>query len=195
MSGLLRPVDGWMFAPAPPQRLAVLRLLVGGFATVYLAVRLPVFLSVADADPGRFRPVGLLAPLEDPLPGGLLRGLAVLALVLGAAFTAGVWFRLSGPLFALVLLVLTTNRSSYGQLLHFENLMLLHVLVVGLARSADALSWDAAHPIDPGGGRSGRPGRIALRLAGASGGAGDRRDLRAGGAGQASHRRAGLDGR
>lgn len=169
MSGLLAPVDGWMFAPAPPQRLAVLRLLVGGFATVYLAVRLPVFLSVADADPGRFRPVGLLAPLEDPLPGGLLRGLAVLALVLGAAFTAGVWFRLSGPLFALVLLVLTTNRSSYGQLLHFENLMLLHVLVVGLARSADALSWDArdrsprlrADAADPVGSPYGWPVRLA----------------------------------
>ena len=30
-----------------------------------------------------------------------------------------------------------------GQLLHFENLLVLHVLVVGLTRSADALAWDA----------------------------------------------------
>ncbi len=43
-----------------------------------------------------------------------------------------------------MLLVLTTYRSSWGQLLHFENLMVLQVLVVGLAAGgADALSWDA----------------------------------------------------
>ena len=33
-----------MFAAAPPERLAVLRI-VGGFAVVYLVLRLPVFLA------------------------------------------------------------------------------------------------------------------------------------------------------
>ena len=41
------------------------------------------------------------------------------------------------------MLVLTTYRSSWGQLLHFENLMVLHLLIVGVAASADAWSLDA----------------------------------------------------
>jgi hypothetical protein len=132
-----------MFAPAPAERLAVLRLLVGGFTVAYLAVRLGAFASLADASPGRFDPVGILWSLDGPLADGVLAGLLVVALAAGVAYTAGAWFRMSGPAFALVLLLLSTYRSSWGQLLHFENLMVLHVLVVGLTRSADVLSWDA----------------------------------------------------
>lgn len=136
-------VDSWLFAPAPAERLAVLRLLTGGFGVTYLAVRLGAFARLADAAPGRFDPVGILWSLDGPLADGLLAGLLAVALTAGVAFTAGAWFRVSGPAFGLTLLVLTTYRSSWGQLLHFENLMVLHVLVVGLTRSADALSWDA----------------------------------------------------
>jgi hypothetical protein len=63
------------------------------------------------------------------------------AVVAGAGFVAGAWFRVSGPLFAAMLLLLCTYRSSWGQLLWFENLMVLHVAIVGLAHSADALCW------------------------------------------------------
>ncbi len=136
-------VDGWLFAAAPAERLAVLRILTGGFAVVYLAVRLRPFASLADADPGRFDPVGALWFLDGPLPDGALFGLLVAAVAAGVAYTVGAWFRISGPLFAITLLLATTYRSSWGQLLHFENLMVLHVLVVGLTRSADVLSWDA----------------------------------------------------
>jgi len=74
--------------------------------------------------------------------------LALLALVagtiaVGSLFLGGAVFRLSGPAFALGLLVLTTYRSSWGQLLHFENLMVLYVLVVGFSPAADAWSFDA----------------------------------------------------
>lgn len=136
-------VDAWLFVAAPAERLAVLRILAGGFAVVYLAVRSGAFASLADADPGRFDPVGILWFLDGPLPDGALFGLLVLAVVAGVAYTAGAWFRVSGPVLALALLLSTTYRSSWGQLLHFENLLVLHVLVVGLTRSADALSWDA----------------------------------------------------
>jgi HTTM domain len=135
--------DAWLFAAAPAERLAVLRILTGCFAVVYLLVRFPAFAALRDADAGRLDPVGALWLLDGPLPDGVLVGLLVVAVVAGTAFTAGAWFRISGPAFALTLLALTTYRSSWGQLLHFENLLVLHVLVVGLTRSADALSWDA----------------------------------------------------
>ena len=135
--------DTWLFAAAPAERLALLRILTGCFAVVYLLVRFPAFAALSDADAGRLDPVGALWLLDAPLPDGVLIGLLVVAVVAGTAFTAGAWFRITGPAFALTLLALTTYRSSWGQLLHFENLLVLHVLVVGLTRSADALSWDA----------------------------------------------------
>ncbi len=46
----------------------------------------------------------------------------LVTIALGLAFTTGVWFRVSGPAFALALLLLCTYRSSWGQLLHFGNL-------------------------------------------------------------------------
>jgi hypothetical protein len=142
--------DAWLFAAAPAERLAVLRILTGGFAVVYLLVRFPAFAALRDADARRLDPVGALWLLDRPLPDGVLVGLLAVAVVAGTAFTAGAWFRISGPAFALALLTLTTYRSSWGQLLHFENLLVLHVLVVGVTRSADALAWDARRRRAPG---------------------------------------------
>lgn len=48
-----------------------------------------------------------------------------------------------GPLFAVLLLVLTTYRNSWGKVLHTENLFVLHTIVLGLAASAEAWSLDA----------------------------------------------------
>ena len=43
----------------------------------------------------------------------------------------------------MLLLGLSTYGNSWGQVLHTENLLVLHALVVGFARSADAWSLDA----------------------------------------------------
>lgn len=128
---------------APPERLAAVRILTGGFAVAYLAVRAPVILAVRDRAPGTFSPVGVLWWLDRPLPDAAVVALLVAALAAGVAFTAGAWFRVSGPLFALAVLLLGTYRSSWGQLLHFENLLVLHLLVLAVAASADAWSVDA----------------------------------------------------
>lgn len=158
-----RRVDAWLGAPAPAERLGALRVVTSLFATGYLAVRLPAFLALADAPASRFEAVGVLAPLDAPLPDAAWTALLVGALVLGAASTAGAWFRLTGPAFAALLLVVTTYRSSWGQLLWFEALVVLHVVIIGFAPSADAWAIDArrtgtaAHE----GGRYGFPIRLA----------------------------------
>ncbi len=64
-------------------------------------------------------------------------------LVAGVAYTIGWQFRWLAPVFALGWLALGTYRSSWGQLLHFENLFVLHLLIVGLSPAADAWSLDA----------------------------------------------------
>ena len=141
MTALVRRLSPSLFPSAPPERLAVLRVLSGAFALGYIVIRARAFLSLADADPSRFEPVGVLSPLGSPVPAGVLLGCFAAAVVAGIAFVAGAWFRMSGPLFALLLLALSTYRSSWGQVLWLENVMVLQVLIVGFSRSADAIAW------------------------------------------------------
>lgn len=129
--------DDWLFEPAPAERLAVLRILVAGFAVGYLVLRLPSFWILAEGR-GELEGVGVLWWLGDPLPGPLVQGWLVATLLLGAAFTVGRWARWTGPLFAVGLLLASTYRSSWGQVLWIENLLILQVLIVACSPSADA---------------------------------------------------------
>ncbi len=140
MTALARRVDRWLFAPLPARRLAALRILLGTFATGYLLVRLPAFLALADRRPEDFDGVGILRPVSAAFPDGLWYALLAVTVVSGALFTAGVAWRVSGPGFALAMLAATSYRSSWGQLLHFENLLVLHLLIIGWSSAADALT-------------------------------------------------------
>lgn len=140
MNHVLHRVDRWFATPAPPQRLAAFRILLGLFVLLYLLVRLPIFWSLADGRSSRFSPVGVLSPLTGPLPEVMIQLLVLAAVGSAVAFTLGWRFRVSGPMLAASMLVLATYRNSWGQLLHFENLMVLHLLVVGLSPSADVWS-------------------------------------------------------
>jgi hypothetical protein len=152
---MIRSVDRWLLAPAPPERLAAFRILAGAFATVYLAVRSPAFWALGSpAASGAFDPLGALWFLDRPVAGWLVRGAVVLTITLGAAFTAGAAWRVTGPAFALATLALTTYRSAFGQILWLETLFVLHLLVVGFVRAADAWTWPAPgrarrRPADP----------------------------------------------
>ena len=155
----------WFSAPAPPERLAVVRVLVGGYALVYLLGRLPHFLNVAGfVDDPRFDPVGVLWFLDRPLSEGAARALVVAAPVAGVAFVAGWRWRISGPAFAVLFLVVTTYRNSFGQVWHTENLVALHLLVLAMApAAADALSLDRRRrrrPVPSSGPAYGMPLRI-----------------------------------
>ena len=133
----------WWFAPLPATRLGLLRILVGAFAVVYLAVRATSLTSVADFAAGRFEPVGVAALLAAPLPSWLLLGAVPLSIALGLAFTLGLAFAVTGPAFALLLLAITTYRSSWGMIFHTENLLTLHVMLLAASPASAALSWDA----------------------------------------------------
>lgn len=128
---------------APAQRLAAFRLVLGIFVTGYLVVRLPVFLELGDRSATRFEPVGVFRFIDRPLAGTINDAVVLTVIAMGFLFATGTWFGVSGPLFALGVLVVMSHRSSWGQMLHFENLMTLHVIVIGLAPAADAWSRDA----------------------------------------------------
>lgn len=143
MNSLVRRLDGYWLAPAPAERLALLRILIGGFALVYIAITAGNLMSVATFDARQFDPVGISNVLGGPLAASLACGLVVATFVAGLAFVAGWRFRFTGLLFALLLLWITSYRDSWGQIFHTENLLVLHILVLALTPAADVFSLDA----------------------------------------------------
>ena len=127
---------------APAHRLATLRILVGTFATVFLVVRSGYLFDISRLPPARFEPVGLLGWLGEPLPVWLVEAGLAFAVGCGILFTLGWWYRITGPLFAVGFLLLTTYDNSWQHVAHTENLAALHLLVLGFAPAADALSVD-----------------------------------------------------
>ena len=129
----------WFFAAAPARHLALVRVGVGGYALVWLAFTSGELLALGDLDPVRFEPVGVMRTLGiEPLGRwgiGAVWGGTVLA---AAMAVSGRWFRVSGPVFALGLLFLTTYQNSWGKLLHTENLLVLHALVLAVSAAGDA---------------------------------------------------------
>lgn len=134
---------------APAERLATIRVLVGGFAVVYLVARSAHLLSVARLADRDFAPVGPLSLLESPLPVPLFAALVFGAIVSGLAFTAGWRYRWTAPLFAVLFLLVTTYRNSWGQIFHTENLLTIHILVLAVAPAATVWSIDGRDRTSP----------------------------------------------
>ena len=147
VAGVVDRFDSWLLSEAPAQRLAALRILVGGFVVVYMATTANEFGRVTRLPESDFAPVGLAALLRAPLSQDQIRVAIVLAIVCGLAFTSGIMFRLSGPAFAIATLGWASYHSSWGQMLHFEHLFTLHVLILGFSPTADV--WAARFRLGP----------------------------------------------
>lgn len=133
--------DRWM-APIPKERLATLRIVVGLFAWFYVTLRLAHFGDFTRLQD--FRPVGVVGLLlESPLSPTATWSLAIATSVAGVAFTLGWRYVATGPVFAALLLWVTSYASSWGMIFHTENLLVLHVIVLALCPAADAWSLDA----------------------------------------------------
>lgn len=135
-------------AVAPPERLAMLRILTGTFALTYLLIRFPVFLQLQDRRTG-FDGVGLAAFLHEPVSGPVVVAVLAVTVSAGIGFVLGWRFLIVGPAFALGMLALGSYRGSWGQLLHFENLMVLYLLIVALSPASDAWSLDSRRRARP----------------------------------------------
>src|SRR5262245_13960330 len=112
-------VTDWLLDPVPARRLAVLRILVVGYAVGWLTLRLPHLLSVARLrDDARFDPVGPLSLLPRPVPPALAMTLVLATLAVGIAALVGWHWRVMAPVFAVGFLFVTTYRNSWGQVFH-----------------------------------------------------------------------------
>lgn len=137
----LSRAEGWLLAPAPAARLAMLRVLVGAYATAWSLARLPAHVAHTDQAADRWQPVGVLAPLASPPLDAVVVVAALAAPVLAVLATLGWRHRLVTPAAAVVILGLATLDSSWGQVFHTENLMVLHLVILALSPgAADALA-------------------------------------------------------
>lgn len=143
MSEGLSRLERWWHSPAPPQRLAMLRILIGSYGVIYLLVRFMHLVGVSQMSLTQWKPVGPVVLLHAPLPSVVVTLAVVLAVFLGVAFVAGFRFRWTGPAFALALLWVTSYRNSWSMVFHTENLIVLHTIVLAMSPAADALSLDA----------------------------------------------------
>ena len=135
----------------PAERLATLRVMVGLYGVIYLLSRVGAIWGVTRYRPAQFEPVGIVEPfLSTPLSPAMVVVSLVLALVLGAAFTAGWRFRITGPAYAAALLWVLSYRNSWGMVFHTENLLVLHTVVLAAGPSAAVWSVDARGTESPG---------------------------------------------
>lgn len=103
------------------------------FASAYVAIRLPAFRGLVDRSVSSFEPVGILWFLRSPLPNALWFGVLGLLFGSGLMVLSGRATRAAMAVFAPCMLAVTTYRSSWGQLLWFENLLVIHLLVLTVA--------------------------------------------------------------
>ena len=85
---VLGPIDRWLLAPGPAQRLAMIRILVGGFATVWVIGSLGEFQRLDGRSASQFEPVGLAGLLDGPVASPALWLLFATLVFSGGLFTA-----------------------------------------------------------------------------------------------------------
>jgi hypothetical protein len=136
----------WWFAPMPAERLATLRILIGGYALVYVIARMPELAAIAQLPAAQFAPVGVVRTIAEPLTPAVVLAIAVATAACLVAVVAGFRYRVTAPLAAAGLLWTLSYRSSWGMVFHTEDLLVLHVIALAIAPAADAWAMDRPAP-------------------------------------------------
>jgi hypothetical protein len=153
--------EAWLFAPGDPRRLAALRI---GLGTV-LALRLATgpYLELARQPAALFRPISFLHLLDAMPPPGAVAVLQVVATAAAVLAVAGLAARVTLPLAWVTALPLIAMTSSLGKVVHNDVLLLLTLVPLLPARTADAWAAGARRRRrrDRDGGRAAPTGRLA----------------------------------
>ncbi|MGQ0793376.1 MAG: DCC1-like thiol-disulfide oxidoreductase family protein [Deltaproteobacteria bacterium] len=144
MKIIAQALDRFWFIPAPPERIALLRIFIGAYGLAYLLPRYEMFMEIAASDSLLFSPVGAARILENPMSAWLFQFLLIFMLAMNVCFMLGWKRRYTGPIFGVLLLWVLSYRNSWSMIYHSDNLLVFHVLILGFTRSADALSLDSA---------------------------------------------------
>jgi predicted DCC family thiol-disulfide oxidoreductase YuxK len=143
MNNLLQQLSRHWFTPMPAQRLALLRILSGGFMLWYFITRYESMMDIARSERSNFEPVGLAGILSAPLLPEVFMGIVWFTLALGVAYLLGWKYRFTGIAFGIMGLFVFSYRYSWSMIYHDNIAVVLHVLVIALSPAADAYSLDA----------------------------------------------------
>ncbi|WP_116995574.1 hypothetical protein [Desertimonas flava] len=131
-----------LVAPAPAGRLAAVRVLTIAYALVWIVVRTPFWRDLAALPRAQWKPVAF-AEAVGPLGPGAVTVIAVATFAAGTVAITGRGWRFSAPVLAVGFLVLTTLGASWGAILHTEQLVALHLVVLAAGPSGGERSRDA----------------------------------------------------
>lgn len=127
-----------------PSNLAVMRWIIGLFALdSMLSLRRALAGVSQRVELHHFAPVGPVRLLSEPLAESTSAMVMTATIVAGGFFAVGLAYRLTGPLFGVLALWVLAYRNSWGFVYHTQQLMALHLLILGFAPSADRFSVDA----------------------------------------------------
>jgi hypothetical protein len=138
--------SNWLMAPAPAGRLNVVRLLTLGYALVWIAVRTGHWLDLSRLPSSRWEPAGLMTVVGSQRTAVVVI-VVVLTVLAGIAAIGDVRWALSAPLFGVGVLWLTSFGASWGQILHTEHLVVLHVLVLATGPSGRGSTSTVGWPL------------------------------------------------
>ena len=154
---LLARLEGCVFAPGDPRRLAALRI---GLSAI-LAVRLATgpYAELAGQPAALFRPISFLRLLDAVPPPGLVAVMQVLAVAAAVLAAAGAAARVTLPLAWAAAVPLIAMTSSLGKTAHNDVLLLLCLVPLLPAPTAEAWSPAARRRPAPGRRPAPAPGR------------------------------------
>ena len=139
---LVARLEGWVFAPADPRRLAALRVGLGSILVVRLATG--PYVELAHQPAALFRPISFLRLLPAMPPPGVVVVVQALALAAAVLAVAGVAARVTLPLAWVAAVPLVAMTSSLGKTAHNDVLLLLCLVPLLPAPAAGAWSLAAA---------------------------------------------------
>jgi hypothetical protein len=134
-------IDGWLFAPGDPRRLAAVRIGLGGLLAARLAGG--PYLELAAQPPALFRPISFLRLLDRMPSPEVVAALQAFALAAAVLATVGLLTRITLPLAWLAALPLVAMTSSLGKVVHNDVLLLLCLVPLLPAPTGAAWSLDA----------------------------------------------------
>lgn len=135
--------ERWLFAPAPADRLAAVRIGLAGVLALRLATGPYLELAAQPAALYRPQPLSFMHLLPTMPPPGAVLVLQVVATALAILAAAGWRTRVTLPAAWLTALPLMGMTTSLGKVAHNDVLLLVCLLPLLPARSGDAWSLDA----------------------------------------------------
>jgi hypothetical protein len=140
---MIQAIDRLLLAPAAPSRLAAVRILTGLFSLWYICQHGRWLAHFENQPASVFTPVGLTSHLSAPLSPEITAALGLATTIAGVLFSLGLLYRVSGPAFGLLLLYTMTYRNSWTMIFHHENMLVIHVFLLGILPAAGRLSVDS----------------------------------------------------